>query len=72
MNRRIINNIKYISNKRVKCYLPVCNCVNQKVDDKVYINCVKKSNQKYLNSLSNEKSIIDKYYENKVDDIFLL
>lgn len=72
MNRRIIYNIKYISNKRVKCYLPVCNCVNKKVSDKVYKNCVKKSNQTYLNSLSNEKSIIYKYYENKTDDIFLL
>ena len=52
--------------------MPVCNCVNKKVSDRVYKNCVKKSNQKYLNSLSNEKSIIDKYYENKTDDIFLL
>ena len=64
---------KNLSSKRIKCYLPICKCFsNDKISDHIYTKCFKESQQKYLKSLDNQKTIIEKFYENKINEIFLL
>ena len=61
-----------LTNKRIKCYLPSCKCSsNKKITALTYTKCFEESQQKYLKSL-NQKTIIEKFYENKFNEIFLL